>query len=636
MYTRLELQAALIGARLAHFIATHHRLRITKRIFWTDSRNVICWLRSDHRRYTPFVGARIGEILETTSVDEWRWISTKINVADDGTKWKKDIDVSSSSRWSRGPDFIWEPEETWPTAECDVEETSAELRKIVPVLHHAVAVSLVALDRFSRWKRLVRAVGYVIRFTNNTRCRRRGAAVTDGPLTHEELAKAQNLVLVQIQSEAFPLEVQRLKNGHHKKQAWKCALDKGSPLYKLSPEIDEFGVLRMSGRFGSCLLIDESMRKPVILPRKHYGTDLIIGDFHERYCHSNHRTVVNEIRKGFHIPKLMVEYNRVRRQCQLCKVRDAEPKPPMMGDVPQQRLAVSQRPFTYCGVDYFGPMNVAVGRRCEKRWGVVFTCLTTRAIHLEVAHTLTTDSCIMAIRRFIACRGRPTEFMSDRGTNFVGAARELMTVFNSPEMKWTFNPPAAPHFGGCWERLVQSVKRTMAKMNLPRTPNDEVLKTTLKEIELIINSRPLTYIPLDDEEAAPITPNHILLGSSNGDKPRVTLDDSPSAVRSSWEAAQRNADRFWEIWVRDYLPILTRRTKWFHPVRPIDVGDIVVVVDNTAPRNQWPKGRVIKVVRAQDGQVRRATVQTQAGVFERPASKIAVLDISPRESNQNN
>lgn len=142
----------------------------------------------------------------------------------------------------------------------------------------------------------------------------------------------------------------------------------------------------------------------------------------------------------------------------------------------------------------------------------------------------------------------------------------------------------------------------MAKLNLPRTPTDEVQKTTLKEIEIINNSRPLTYIPLDDKEAAPITPNHILLGSSNGDKPRVTPENSPSAVRSTWEAAQQNADRFWEIWVRDYLPILTRRTRWFRPVRPIDEGNIVVVVDNTAP-----------VVRAQDGQVRRATIQTQAG-----------------------
>ncbi|XP_058122817.1 uncharacterized protein LOC131264550 [Anopheles coustani] len=143
--------------------------------------------------------------------------------------------------------------------------------------------------------------------------------------------------------------------------------------------------------------------------------------------------------------------------------------------------------------------------------------------------------------------------------------------------------------------------------------------------------RPLTYIPLDDEEAAPITPNHILLGSSNGEKPRVTLDDSPSAVRSSWEAAQRNADHFWKLWVRDYLPILNRRTKWFHPVRPISEGDIVIIADKTAPRNQCLKGEVIKVAPARDGQVRRATVQTTAGVYERPASKLAILDVSHRD-----
>ena len=129
---------------------------------------------------------------------------------------------------------------------------------------------------------------------------------------------------------------------------------------------------------------------------------------------------------------------------------------------------------------------VAVGRRVEKRWGVIFTCLTVRAVHLEVAHTLSTGSCIAAVRRFIARRGVPREIISDCGTNFVGTARELrdaiagvdhealMTEFCSPELKWTFNPPEAPHFGGCWERLVRSVKKVLGHLNLPRRPTDEV------------------------------------------------------------------------------------------------------------------------------------------------------------------
>lgn len=310
-----------------------------------------------------------------------------------------------------------------------------------------------------------------------------------------------------------------------------------------------------------------------------------------------------------------------------------------MGCIPEQRTAIAQRAFTCTGIDYFGPINVVVGRRVEKRWGVIFTCLTTRAIHLEIAHSMTSSSCILAIRRFIARRGTPREIISDRGTNFVGASRELKEArksvdentlieeFTSPDLKWTFNPPAAPHFGGCWERLVQSVKKVFAQLELPRLPNDEVLQSTMAEIEMIINSRPLTYVPLDDDLAPPITPNDLLLGSSNGIKPPAPFDDTATAVKSTWKASQCNANLFWKKWIAEYLPTLTRRTKWFLPSRSIEEGDVVLIADNNLPRNCWPKGRVIEVVKANDGQVRRATVQTASGIIERPATKIAVLDV---------
>uniref|UniRef100_A0A182XQ47 Integrase catalytic domain-containing protein n=1 Tax=Anopheles quadriannulatus TaxID=34691 RepID=A0A182XQ47_ANOQN len=214
-------------------------------------------------------------------------------------------------------------------------------------------------------------------------------------------------------------------------------------------------------------------------------------------------TVISELRRRYWIPCLLRTYRQLRKACPTCRNREATPNPPMMSHLPDPRLALGQRPFTYTGVDYFGPLLVAVGRRVEKRWGVIFTCLTVRAVHLEVAHTLSTGSCIAAVRRFIARRGVPREIISDCGTNFVGTARELrdaiagvdhealMTEFCSPELKWTFNPPGAPHFGGCWERLVRSVKKVLGHLNLPRRPTDEVLETALAEIELILNSRPL-------------------------------------------------------------------------------------------------------------------------------------------------
>ncbi|XP_053667342.1 uncharacterized protein LOC128716760 [Anopheles marshallii] len=634
---RLELQAAVIGARFADHITKTHRLKIDRRMFWTDSRNVVSWIRSDHRRFSTFVAFRVSELFEITNTNEWRWLSTKVNVADDGTKWQGDPDLTSSSRWFRGPEFLWEAEEKWPINNNDPGETSEEIRKSVS--HHAVVNIIVDFTHFSRWKKLLRTVGYIHRYIGNLQRRVRREEKVGGPLTQEELFAAERSLYIWVQLDGFAADIRRLSSGAKQKHPWKRVIGPDSSLYKLSPEIDERGILRMRGRLNNYTPLGASLGKPIILPRRHPVTDLIIRDFHERYCHQSHSTVVGQLRTRYYIPKVLVEFNRVRRGCQHCKIRNAAPNPPLMGDIPRQRVAVSQRAFTYTGLDYFGPIFVVVGRHSEKRWGALFTCLTTRAVHLEVAHALTTASCILAIRRFIARRGSPREIISDRGTNFVGAAKELKVAlkdvdenalklrFSGPELKWKFNPPAAPHFGGSWERLVQSVKKILSGFDLPRLPTDEILISTLAEVEMMINSRPLTYVPLDEESDCPITPNHLLLGSPDGSKPAVCFDDSPTAIRTSWGAVQVNADIFWKRWIAEYLPTLTRRTKWFHPVPPIKVGDVVLIVDGNLPRNTWPMGRVLEVTRAKDDQVRRARVQTANGILERPATKIAVLDV---------
>uniref|UniRef100_A0A182KHK0 Integrase catalytic domain-containing protein n=1 Tax=Anopheles christyi TaxID=43041 RepID=A0A182KHK0_9DIPT len=240
---------------------------------------------------------------------------------------------------------------------------------------------------------------------------------------------------------------------------------------------------------------------------------------------------------------------------------------------------------------------------------------------------LSTDSCIFAIRNFTARKGLPLEFVSDRGTNFVGASRELKEaaalidvdrICASRDTKWVFNPPAAPHFGGSWERLIQSIKKTLASFDLPHHPTDELLRARLSEVELIVNSRPLTEIPLEDEAESPLTPNHFILGSSNGSKPPLPFDDSTPSVRRTWKSVQQFADMFWKRWVTEYLPTLTKRTKWYQPTRLLAEGDLVLVADGNNPRNCWPRGRIIKVYRAADNQVRRVTIQTGSGLIERP------------------
>ena len=135
---------------------------------------------------------------------------------------------------------------------------------------------------------------------------------------------------------------------------------------------------------------------------------------------------MNEARQRFYIPKIRAAVLRVIKDCVWCRINKCRPASPRMAPLPIQRLTPCLRPFSYVGVDYFGPVVVTVGRRSEKRWICLLTCLATRAIHMEVAHSLSGQSCVMAIRRFICRRGAPLEFFSDNGTNFQAASKELV------------------------------------------------------------------------------------------------------------------------------------------------------------------------------------------------------------------
>ncbi|XP_058838795.1 uncharacterized protein LOC131694256 [Topomyia yanbarensis] len=632
---RLELQAAVLGTRLAKNIAEQHNRPIEKRYFYTDSKDVMHWLNSDHRRYSQFVAARVSEILDSTTTTEWYWISTKLNVADEGTKWQKLPDLSPNSRWFRSPEFMWTKKVNWPTNCTSFGSMDEELRS--SILHHSVCASTVEWKRFSNWSRLLRSMAWIQRYLSNLQRKVRHGSLQYGALSRDELKLAEMCIYRLAQKEMFPKDY-CLAETSFTTSVRKPLVEKGQ-LYKLHPVMDEYQVLRIPGRIDECKFASDSVKRPIFLPRQHYITTLVLHDLHKRYHHQNHQTVLNELKQKYHIPQVRTQYDRVKRNCQLCKIRKATPQPPMMGSLPAARLAAYARPFSYIGVDYFGPQQVLVGRRVEKRWGVLITCLTVRAIHVEIAHTLTTDSCIMAIRNFMCRRGIPLEIYSDRGTNFIGADRELknvletvdqdhmVKVFTTGSTRWNFNPPASPHMGGSWERLIQSVKKGLMQIKPQRLPTDEIFRNMLMEIEMVVNSRPLTYVAADNESLSALTPNHFLLGTSNGVKPLVLYDDSADTLRKTWKMSQVYANIFWKRWLTEYLPTITRRTKWFQPVKPIQTGDIVVVVDPALPRNCWPKGRVVSVSHSKDGQVRRAVIQTSGGMMERPAVKIAVLDV---------
>ena len=277
--------------------------------------------------------------------------------------------------------------------------------------------------------------------------------------------------------------------------------------------------------------------------------------------------------------------------CPSCRIRRARPHQAMMTNLPPARLGYQAPVFHRVGVDYFGPIFVQCGRRTEKRYGALFTCMTTRVIHIEISHSLETDAYIMAMKRMMARRGKPAHVWSVNGTNFVGAEKEIREAidrWNNEHIKdrlsqdavqWHFNPPASPHFGGVWELLVRSSKTALKTIAGKQRVNDEIPLTFMAETESLLNSRPRPSVNSDPPDLEALTPNHFLLGCSNPALPLDIVTDKDLSSRKIWRHAQVMIQHFWKRWLCEYLPKLTERRKWNRSTRNVSEGDLALVVD---------------------------------------------------------
>lgn len=349
--------------------------------------------------------------------------------------------------------------------------------------------------------------------------------------------------------------------------------------------------------------------------------------------------LVSNLRKVFWITSCRSAVKKVVYNCQFCKNQKAKPQIPRMGQLPSCRVNQTTRPFIKTGVDLFGPYEVTVNRRHKKRYGVLFTCMVTRAIHLELAYDLSSNSFLHVWRQFGCRRGFPEEIFSDNGTNFRKASKEIRDAINSwphdvitQEMtmkncKWVFNPPAAPHMGGAWERLIKSVKTHLSFLLKERYPKEFVLRTLFCEIENMLNSRPLTHLPLTSDDANPITPNDLLIGPTHASLQFADTTDKDINLLNMWKASQRLTDIFWRQWRRDYRQYIMCSTKWSKDGPMLREGDVVLVTDQNTMRNVWPKGIILKTYPSKDGRVRIVDVRTVSGIFRRPVHRLIKLDV---------
>lgn len=304
-----------------------------------------------------------------------------------------------------------------------------------------------------------------------------------------------------------------------------------------------------------------------------------------------------------------------------------------MADLPADRTQV-QPPFTNVGFDVFGPWTIHThrtrgGAANSKRWGLVLTCLSSRAIHIEVLESMDANSFICALMRFLALRGPAALLRCDRGTNFVEGKSELDSALM--EMKkekiekylreqgceWSFNPPHASNFGGAWERQIGTIRRVLSAMfaELGSTQlTHELLVTLMAEVSAIVNARPIAALPTDTDNPQPLSPAMLLTMKTRPlcSPPGVFLPVDLYA-RRRWRRVQYLADQFWLRWRREYLQTLQPRQKWNETRRNLTVGDTVLMKEQDANRNDWPMGIITEAVKSEDGIVRKAHVEIVRG-----------------------
>ncbi|XP_062704637.1 uncharacterized protein LOC115265178 [Aedes albopictus] len=634
---RLELQGCVLASQMVKTLQDEMKIEITKVYFWTDSKICLSWLKTS-QKLTAYVGSRIMKIKENGhSVDMWHWVPSQLNIADLATKSSK---FGSMQEWLKGPDFLPHVSTRWPI-DAPVELSPAEfvnfhaelivdtsVDSLCCTVSEDCLMDLPEIERFSDFNRLIRSTAYYLRMRRilvlpkNEKPKRLNITVHD-------MNEARNAWYRKIQSEVFGEELRSLKQTGFVKSS--------SRLKSYSPFIHN-GIVRMRGRVQDCSKPFD-VNNPIILPDNHPFSNLLIRMYHVANAHQGLETVINNIKERHRILKIRSQVKKLTMSCIKCRELRAKPTVPQMGNLPPERTTPFVFPFSNTGIDYFGPMSVKVGRRVEKRWVVLFTCMTSRAVHLEVVPSLDTNSCIMAIRCFMSIRGLPQCIMTDNGTNFTGADQELkklVRTLDSPQIEdtlsvrgvqWKFIPPGAPHFGGCWERLVRSVKNALRVMLRERHPTDLVLRTALCEVMNTVNNRPLTHVSDDPLDAEPLTPNMLLLGRNNSIQFDHDFDERNMDCRAAYKSAQIYADRFWRKWLSSYRPELIRSRKWpdnrsYHEYH---VGDVVMIVDENLHRGCWPKGIVDKVFKGPDGNVRTVSVKTSKSSFTRPVSKIVLL-----------
>ncbi|XP_048478552.1 uncharacterized protein LOC125488881 [Plutella xylostella] len=455
---RLELMAAVMATRVYVQVKEGLTLDGYEVYFWSDSSVALTWIMTDGD-WSLFVKNRVREIREHTHTEDWRYVSGTKNPADlpsRGCSPKKLLE----EQWWEGPAWLKQKSSEWPVTimfERNDEAIDSERSKIVR--EHVDTIEEDFSQRFnqqSNFTRIVRTAAWVNRFCKNCRANKNNEDNQTRIVPSNPARTAESRNVKSLMEGVEPITAKEFEEAevtlYKLIQRSECKEnDKGSNIDIFE---GEDGLRRVRTRL-TLSDYDETFKYPILLSGKHPLVAKLIESTHKRKMHAGTNVLAAELRNTVWITGARRAIRNITSKCVICKRFNGKsyetPCPPL----PENRIK-DAAPFQVTGVDAAGPMILKTG---GKTWIMLFTCAIYRAIHIEVVTSMTTDSFLMALRRFIARRGRCEIIYSDNGTNFRGAENHLsiidwekMKEFSTAnKIRWIFNPPAAPWWGGWWE-----------------------------------------------------------------------------------------------------------------------------------------------------------------------------------------
>lgn len=625
---RLELCAALLLARLVHKVLQSMSLQFKRCTLWSDSTITLAWIRTSPNLLKTFTGNRVSEIQTLTKNCYWRHVPTADNPADVISRGLFPDQILHCDLWWKGPSWLISDPSIWPNENPTINEVPELKAQTLMTQRPSVDLDF-PFERYSSFSKMQRVTAYIIRFKHN--CLKGDDRLT-GNLTITELRHSLQTLVRISQNQSFYSDILSLTKNK--------SLNNKNKIAGLTPFIDDEGILRVGGRLKySGYKFDK--KHPILLHGNHYFTKLLFKYKHHYLLHAGPQLLLSTIRDtywpiaGRNLARATV------KGCNRCFRFNASTIQPIMGNLPTERITPSS-PFTVVGVDYAGPFMVkdrkGRGYKVSKVYIGLFICFSTKAIHLELISSLSSESFIQALYRFVSRRGKPTKIFSDNGTNFVGAQHELKIFLNSNIaneqitnfatsecIDWQFIPPCSPHFGGLWEAGVKS-----SKYHLKRVLSDtpllfEELSTICAQIEAILNSRPICPISSDPNDLHPLTPAHFLIGKPLVAAPDENVTDFQINRLNRFQLIQQMCQHFWQRWQNEYVAELQQRTRWKQNQSSLSEGSIVLIKQDNSMPTRWQLGRIVTLHPGSDGISRVATIKTSNGIIKRGFQKICPL-----------